>query len=61
VHPVDVHLPGAAGATEKHVDTLTGSNSLVSQRLNSDSIHMEGYSTMVVNLSGRAGTPPTQK
>jgi len=53
-HPVDVRLPGATGASEQHVDIITGSDGLVNRRLDSDSIRLEGYSTMTVDLPSRS-------
>jgi hypothetical protein len=47
--PADIRLAGSSGVMEKHVDQITGSNAIVSRRLNSDVIHLEGFSVMVIS------------
>jgi hypothetical protein len=53
-HPIDVRLPGADGAVEQHADVITGPNVIASRRLQSDVIHLEGFSVMVVSQLSRS-------
>jgi hypothetical protein len=52
VRPVDVRLLGGAGGAEEYVDTLTQGNVPASRSLDSDFIHLEGFSTMVATFPG---------
>jgi hypothetical protein len=53
-HPVDIKLSDSKGAMEQHVDLLTGPNPVVSRPLDSDVVHLEGFSVMVLKLFSRA-------
>jgi hypothetical protein len=53
-HPVTVQLPEANGATERHVDSITSSGPIASHQLSSDSIRLEGFAVMAVQLSPKS-------
>lgn len=55
-HPIDVRLPGAAGGIDPRVDTLTRANVPIRRRMDSDTIHLEGFSMMIVALPSLLGT-----